>query len=240
MISPTKPGPKLLVVVRHGESLRNALKRGRLDYPDTPEARELARLQDYEIPLSPLGRGQAAALGPVLRARFGHFDRCYDSGYRRAVETRELALAAGYSSEELTRLALRSDMLLREREPGLMRTMTSSEMEQSPLLRRWLAEYEANPFQTRHLGGESVADVCDRVRQFLLLVIEHHSDERLLVFCHNLVIKAIRIGRVIRYVGFLLEGSRSIHCLRHRGVLEDDLRDPTYARRMVCAYRLLQ
>lgn len=193
MLSPSKLGPKLLVVVRHGESLRNVVKGGRLDYPDTPEARELARLQDHEIPLSPLGRKQAAALGPVLRERFGLFDRCYDSGYRRAVETRELALAAGYPPEELARFAFRSDMLLREREPGLMRTMTAAEMEQSPLLKRWLAEYEANPFQTRHLGGESVADVCDRVRQFLLLVIEHHSEGRILVFCHDLVMKAFRI-----------------------------------------------
>lgn len=193
MISKSKPGPELLVVVRHGQSLRNAVKGDRLDYPDTPEARALAALQDHEIPLSELGRQQAVALGPVLRERFGLFDRCYDSGYRRAVETRALALQAGYAPEEIARMAVRSEMLLREREPGLLRTMTAAEMQANPLLRRWLSEYEANPFQTRHLGGESVADVCDRARQFLLLVIEHHSGQKVPVFCDDLVMKALRI-----------------------------------------------
>ena len=210
MISPRRPGPSLLVVVRHGESLRNAVKGGRLDYPDTPEAREMAHLQDHQIPLSPRGREQATALGPVLRERFERFDRCYDSGYRRAVETRELALAAGYPSEALTQLAVRSDMLLREREPGLMRTMTAAEMDESPLLKRWLAEYEANPFQTRHLGGESVADVCDRVRQFLLLVVEHHSADRVLVFSHDLVMKAFRIVLERQTVATAIETVRSL------------------------------
>jgi broad specificity phosphatase PhoE len=74
-----------------------------------------------------------------------------------------------------------------------MRTLTAAQMQEMPLMRLWLAEYEANPFQTRHLGGESVADVCDRVRQFLLLMIEHHANESILMFCHDLVAKAFRI-----------------------------------------------
>ena len=51
---------------------------------------------------------------------------------------------------------------------------------------------------------------------------------------------AFRIGKVVHHVGLLLQGSRFIHCLRHRGVLESDLRDPTYAKRLVRVYRPLQ
>ena len=51
---------------------------------------------------------------------------------------------------------------------------------------------------------------------------------------------AFRIGKVVHHVGLLLGQARFIHCLRHRGVLESDLRDPTYAKRLVCAYRPLQ
>jgi broad specificity phosphatase PhoE len=112
MISTEKPGPRLLVVVRHAESARNAVKGGRLDYPDTPEARALAGLQDHEIPLSPAGRQQAGALGPFLKKRFGQFNRCYDSGYRRAVETREIALRAGYAPGEIEQMHIRSEILL--------------------------------------------------------------------------------------------------------------------------------
>jgi hypothetical protein len=39
--------PSLLVLVRHGESLRNALKKGRIEVPDTPEAHELSQLHDH-------------------------------------------------------------------------------------------------------------------------------------------------------------------------------------------------
>jgi cell wall-associated NlpC family hydrolase len=51
---------------------------------------------------------------------------------------------------------------------------------------------------------------------------------------------AFRIGKVVHHVGLLLGQTRFIHCLRHRGVLESDLRDPTYAKRLVRAYRPLQ
>src|SRR5437870_194256 len=111
--------PSLLVLVRHGESMRNAIKQGRLEMPDTSQARELSQFHDFQIPLSPLGEQQAAAVGAFLRSRRLAFDKCYDSGYQRAAQTRRIALEAAYAPETIASMGIRSELLLREREAGI-------------------------------------------------------------------------------------------------------------------------
>ena len=183
------------MLVRHGESRRNALKQGRLEVPDTPEARELSQLHDHQIPLSPLGERQAAAVGTFLRSRGLVFDKCYDSGYQRA--QRHAPHRAGDSlpaGDRIASIRVRSrKLLLREREAGILQNMTARDIEANPLLARWVEEFKRNPFQTKYLGGESLADVVDRVRSFRDWISVRHPRERLLVFCHDLVMRAFKI-----------------------------------------------
>ncbi len=46
-----------------------------------------------------------------------------------------------------------------------------------------------------------------------------------------------RLGRVPHHVGLLVTGNRFIHAMRHYGVIESQLDDPTFAERFVVAYR---
>jgi broad specificity phosphatase PhoE len=185
--------PSVLALVRHGESVRNAIKVGRLEMPDTDAARAVGVLHDHQIPLSPLGERQAVAVGEWIRRRGLVFDRCYDSGYERARETRRLALAAAYPSAASASLSVRSELLLREREGGIFRSMTAADIASHPLLAAWAEEYRRNPLQTRYIGGESLLDVVDRVRHFRDWICTRHPGGRVLVFCHDLVMKAFRI-----------------------------------------------
>jgi len=185
--------------------MRNALKQGKLEVPDTPSARELARLHDHQIPLSPLGQRQALAVGALLRDRFPGFDKCYDSGYLRAKDTRRIALESAYTPEAVAAMGVRSELLLREREPGMLHNLTAEDVAANPLLGRWVEEFRRNPFQTKYLGGESLADVVDRVQHFRDWVCDRHPGERIVVFCHDLVMKAFKIVLLHYDIGAALQ-----------------------------------
>ncbi len=43
---------------------------------------------------------------------------------------------------------------------------------------------------------------------------------------------AFRVGRVVHHGGLLIEGTRFVHAVRRFGVIESDLRDPTYGERL--------
>jgi broad specificity phosphatase PhoE len=188
-----KSRPKMLVLVRHGESKRNAIVGQGMTIPNTPESTELAKLEDYEIALTEIGEKQAVEAGRFL-CTFGKFHKCYDSGWKRASDTRRMALqSAGYSPSQIEKLSSRSELLLRERERGFTRNMTKLEWELHPILRCWNEDYIKNPFQTRFLGGESVADVADRFREFRTIIHEHHARENVVVFCHEIVMRAALI-----------------------------------------------
>jgi broad specificity phosphatase PhoE len=129
----------------------------------------------------------------LLRSRNLAFDKCYDSGYQRAKDTRRIALEVAYKPEIIASMSVRSELLLREREPGILHNMTTHDIASNPLLSRWVGEFKRNPFQTKYLGGESLADVVDRVRSFRDWVSVRHPGERILVFCHDLVMRSFKI-----------------------------------------------
>jgi probable phosphoglycerate mutase len=87
----------------------------------------------------------------------------------------------------------RCEILLREREAGLLRNLTDDLARDVPMYGLWQRQMSDNPFQTRYPGGESIADVADRLRQFRSLLNEHHAGERVLAFCHVGVMRAMRV-----------------------------------------------
>ena len=182
--------PALLVLIRHGQSLRNAAKRGNLYFPD-PDAREGLRGQpDHLTPLTDVGWTQAREAGLLLQQRHGVFDYLYHSGYQRTLQTAEGLLSA-YPLNERERIRVRHNLFLREREVGYTFDMTTDEVDAAfP----WLQEYweTFGRFFARPPGGESLADVAQRVYMFLGMLFRDRAHQRVLCVCHGGTMRMFR------------------------------------------------
>lgn len=167
-----------LVLIRHGESTANV----------AASAADAAGLEtitvetrDADVPLSPLGEQQAAALGPRLTAELdGRSDRArvYSSPYRRAIHTARLALG--------DRVPMTIDERLRDRELGILDTLTArgvdTRLPAEAARRRWLGKFYYRP-----PGGEAWTDVALRIRSFARDL--DWTDERpIVVFAHDAVV----------------------------------------------------
>src|SRR5262249_30994974 len=153
--------PSHLLLVRHAESERNVAKKGNVFFADDESRRAVHGVPDHAIPLTAEGWRQAERTGSALRARFGAFDYVYHSGYRRTVETTEGLLRAS-PEEERAAVKVRQNVFIRERDSGYAYDMTTAEAESAfP----WLQEYwkTSGSFFARPPGGESVAQVCERI-----------------------------------------------------------------------------
>jgi 2,3-bisphosphoglycerate-dependent phosphoglycerate mutase len=182
--------PSRLVLVRHAESERNVAKKGNIFFADDESRRALQGVADYAIPLTPEGWRQAERTGSALRARFGLFDYVYNSGYRRTVETTEGILRA-YPEEERTAIKVRQNVFIRERDSGYAYDMTTAEAEAAfP----WLQGYwkTSGSFFARPPGGESVAQVCERVYLFINTLFRDRAGQRVLVVTHGVTLRAFR------------------------------------------------
>ncbi len=179
--------PEALWIVRHGESAGNVAR----------EAAMAARLhqieihqRDVDVPLSPLGERQSAALGRW----FGQLppDRrptvVLSSPYVRARETAAiLCREAGIALEERPLL----DERLREKEFGVLDRLTrygiAARYPEQAEFRRWLGKFYHRP-----PGGESWADVILRLRSVQDTLSRDYRGERVLIVCHSVVVLCFR------------------------------------------------
>ena len=180
--------PTALWIVRHGESAGNVAR-------DEAEAQGLERItieaqRDVDVPLSPRGEVQAAALGrwiaeqPVSQRPTAAI--C--SPYLRARRTTEVALReAG-----LPHLPLVVDERLREREFGVLDRLTRKGIEklfpEQAKLRTALGKFYHRP-----PGGESWCDVILRLRSVVDTLTRERRGERVLVVCHSVVVLCFRL-----------------------------------------------
>jgi len=174
--------------VRHGESSGNVAR-------DEAEASGVEiidiGLRDVDVPLSELGRRQAAALGDWL-SRQGEHERpttIISSPYVRAQQTAgEAVKAAGLRHDAVERLL---DERLREREFGVLDRLTKSGIAardpQQAELRAFLGKFYHRP-----PGGESWADVGLRVRSVLDMLCREFAGERVLISTHQVVVLMFR------------------------------------------------
>lgn len=172
-----------LLLVRHGESTANvARERAEASGAEVIEV----EARDADVPLSDLGRRQAAALGACLERRTDlRFDTVWCSPYARAVQTAaEVLVATGRT------IHTRLDERLRDKELGVLDTLTSlgvrTRFPGEDARRRFLGK-----FYYRAPGGESWADVVLRLRS-ALIDIEHSGAERVLVVTHDCVVMLFR------------------------------------------------
>jgi probable phosphoglycerate mutase len=170
--------PPELWLLRHGQSLGNvARERAR----SSVEVLDIAQ-RDMDVPLSMLGREQAAAFGRWLGAQPNTPTVVIASPYVRAVETAELVVeVAGLD------LRVRTDERLREREFGVLDLLTRRGIET-----RFPMEAERRrrlgKFYHRPPGGESWVDVALRIRSMRDSLAREHLEDRVMIVAHEVVI----------------------------------------------------
>lgn len=123
-----------------------------------------------DVALTEEGRLQAVQIRPILEKI--QFDKVFSSDLSRAVITQQLALP-DYTAEQTK--------LLREFDVGSLVGKRSDEIPAS----------ERKPYE--YYGGESSADVCNRVRAFFK-ELEGKPWENVAAFAHSgLIISALRV-----------------------------------------------
>jgi len=178
--------PQTLMLVRHGESLGNlANERAYAEQSDRLDI----NVNDPSVELSDLGARQAVALG----RRLGELPDAQRptvvvaSPYVRAQQTADhIVDAAGLSG--VVRL---HDERLRDREQGVLDRLTGrgvrAEFPAEAERRDYLGKFWYRP-----PGGESWADVAQRIREFLRDLRLDHAGERVLVVTHDVPILLTR------------------------------------------------
>jgi broad specificity phosphatase PhoE len=182
-VADRKPGPQVVWLVRHGESMGNVAdaaarhaKAGRLELD----------VRDPDVPLSETGRAQAEALGKWL-AELPEDQRptaALSSPFERALTTAQLATAN-------LGVRVRTDERLRERDFGAFDGMTGAGIRE-----RFPEEAERRDllgkFYYRPPGGESWADVALRIRSVMATEGLRYDCERLMIVAHQAVIMVFR------------------------------------------------
>ncbi|WP_442907779.1 histidine phosphatase family protein [Kineococcus sp. G2] len=207
--SPALRWPASLTLVRHGQSTGNvADARARAARAEVVDVGE----RDADVPLSDLGRRQAAAVGAWLAGGAGAppapqvvLSSPYERALRTAQEVVRAARAAGLEVPDV-----RTDERLRERDLGWWDGLTGAGVRA-----RFPEESERRArlgkFYYRPPGGESWCDVALRVRSVLASLREEHAGRHVLLVSHQAVVMNFRL---------VLEG------LDERAVLDLDDRDP--------------
>ncbi len=180
--------PNVIWIVRHGESAGNVAREAAVaagvPIIDIP-------LRDVDVPLSPRGERQAAALGRW----FGGLSAdesptvLLASPYLRAQHTAEIVQEqAGIDPREV---ALIVDERLREKEFGILDRLTTVGIAQrfpeQAELRRFLGKFYHRP-----PGGESWCDVLLRLRSIVGTLTRDYPEERVLIVCHTVVVLCLR------------------------------------------------
>jgi broad specificity phosphatase PhoE len=193
-----------LILVRHGQSEGNvaaeSAQRDNLERIAVPA-------RDPDVELSALGREQATAVGRWLSElpEGEQPEIVWTSPYRRARESAEIAL-----EEAGTDLKVRVDERLRDRDMGITDMLTGAGIRakypEEAERREWLGKFYYRP-----PGGESWADVAQRVRAVLTDITHTERHERVLVAAHDVVLLLFT---------YVAEG------LDEEAVLERSRRDP--------------
>ncbi|MDX2024532.1 MAG: histidine phosphatase family protein [Deltaproteobacteria bacterium] len=181
MASVVRRGPQRLWIARHGESAGNVALMAA-----EAEGRHWIELahRDADVPLSPRGERQAAALGRWFAAQPTQEQPTLviSSPYVRAHTTAQIVIQhAGLSG-----VPLLVDERLREKEFGVLNRMTKAGiaalMPDQAALRQAIGKFYYRP-----PGGESWCDILLRLRHLWSTLQQEHENERVLLVCHSVV-----------------------------------------------------
>ena len=182
MNSPEQKWMDHLVIVRHGESLRNvdkdaATAAGALEYG--------GGIRDMDVPLTPLGEKQSEATGEYLGRTF-QFDRIFVSPYLRTVKTAELMTRHFQDCPAIT-----LEDRIREKEFGILDGLTKIGIGTNYPAELKRRDREGK-YYYRPPGGESYPDVALRIHSFLGTMARECRKHTVLVVCHSVVVLTFR------------------------------------------------
>jgi broad specificity phosphatase PhoE len=180
-----------LTLIRHGQSTRQVALNGNFHFTSHEHRKQLNNLPDHQIPLTAIGWRQSQHTGTYLWGKYHAPDVIFHSGYMRTVQT-TAGLLSGFPEDVRQNIVVHENMLLREREAGYTYAMTDEEVK---VHFPWHQAYwdRTGPLFAVPPGGESIAQVVERLRVFLneLQYSCHHR--RVWFVCHGRVIQAFRI-----------------------------------------------
>ena len=186
-----------LVLVRHGESVRNIGEDSRRCshcYSDETDRQRVGVNSDQLIPLSEKGHQQAKKVGEILRDRFGRFDLIVNSGYVRTRQTTDGILSA-YVPDYKRIAPIWETPLIREREPGLIYFWTEAEVQKHfP----WFFDYwrDADTLYRLAPGGESLLGMSTTRLPLFLRELEDRTANfygaKVLIVAHSRAIQGLR------------------------------------------------
>ena len=154
--------PIEFTLVRHGETVANiaGILQGQV-----------------ESDLNELGVRQVRAAAEALRS--AHFDACYSSDLKRAVDTARIILAEGHDGVEA-----QAERGLREWDLGELEGRNMAEL--SRLYPDLMRGFVVDTGEQTAPGGESRSQFQERVRQTLeRLAARHHGGEKILLTTHG-------------------------------------------------------
>jgi NAD+ kinase len=177
--------PLDLVLVRHGESEGNVAIRRSRQGDNSDFTSDYLNRHSAKLRLTDKGRKQATASGEWLKKQgLAYFDRHYVSEYTRAIETAALL--------DLPDARWYMDFQLRERDHGRVDTVPDN------VRREQFAEYlrirKMQLFYAPWPDGESMAEVCDRLRNNIIGTLHREmSNKRVIIVSHGDIMRAFRV-----------------------------------------------
>lgn len=181
--------PRNLILVRHGQSTGNqavnAYKKGDLT---VLEDQKFIQQHSSRWLLTETGKNQASAIGQFIQEQItDSFDYYFTSEYSRAMQTAGLL--------NITDSQWRIVPWLRERSRGQLDRLPSLEQEQAyqELFQQESLDKRVSPYYWRPPGGESLVDVCARVRLWINTLHRECDGKDVIAVCHGEVIEALKI-----------------------------------------------
>lgn len=176
--------PRNLVLVRHGLSEANVAVKASRDGDDLLRKELFLNKHDSLSRLTDIGIMQAKISGEWLRKEFPNgFLRYYSSEYLRAMETA--------ANLELPGAVWYTDFNLRERSTGILNLFSLDDIYEKNS--EWVHFRKTEPMYWVPIGGESLADLCLRLRNVLDTLHRECSGGDVIIVCHGLVMWAFRI-----------------------------------------------
>lgn len=188
LISTTMFWPATLGIMRHAESKRNTLPKSGGFLCESP----IEPAADWETEITDVGHHQAYRAGTGLAIMGARWDAVIVSPFTRVVQTLD-GVRKGYqdAGADFPKEAVPS-LFLRERDAAYNSNMGLAESKHVfPYLQpHWQRE---GAFLARPPGGESMAEVCERMYLFLTQqLLPRMQNKRVLIVCHGGTMRAIR------------------------------------------------
>jgi len=175
--------PLHLVIVRHGESVRNVAK----DVAKKGAAAHYfgSGLRDMDTELTARGHRQARSVGEYL-AKHYRFDVLFTSPYVRTVETSKEIVSQLTDQPRIVR-----EERIREIEFGVLDGLTSEGIK-AKYSEEYARRQREGKYWYRPPGGESRPDVALRVQSLLGTLTRDYRQKSVLVVCHSVVVLIFR------------------------------------------------